>query len=240
MSAVAKEQPSQLEVLERIRYQAPFKSFDPRQYDAWYTKHLFPVRLLEAVGMENICNFLLNQISPKDISIMLGISQHIMMRWIDASAERRADWEWALSHEADNLMYEARDKLEAAYVPPDKALDKAEKQANHNRIMAKGFGQKRWGQRVDAAGMPLGATVTYNFNIALLPGQQEKLIRERERVIEHKGELNPPVSFNFENYLGSGTNVVDLTLGLGKKEEMSYEEAQAQESAEEIRQEQEG
>jgi hypothetical protein len=149
---------------------------------------------------------------------------------VQADPQREKDWEWALTHEADNLMYEARDKLASAYAPPDKALDKAEKQANHNRIMAKGLGQKRWGQRENALGGPVGATVSYNFNVALLPGQQERVIREQHRVVESKVDENPPVEFSLEGFLGSGMNEIDLAI---PPEDMGYEEAKGQESSSE-------
>lgn len=223
-----KSEPKPLELLERLSYRAPFKNFDPRSFPAFYEKHLYPGRYLDAIGIEQICDLLLNQFSPKEISILLQISQSFLLRWVQADVEREKDWEWALQQEADNMMFEARDKLDAAFVPADKALDKAEKQANHNRLMAKGFGQKRWGQKVDVSGVGAGMGVTYNFNVALLPGQQEKLIREKERVIEGKKEENPEVAFSFEQFLGSVQHV-DLSLGLGKKEELTYEEAEAQE-----------
>jgi hypothetical protein len=227
MNALVKEKETPLQILDKIQYKAPFKHFDPRSYDAFYSKHTHPLQYLEAIGMEIITDLLLNQFSPKQIATALQISQHILMRWIDNDAERKAEWEWALNHEADNLMFEARDKLEEVFVPSDKQLDKAEKIANHKRIMAKGFGQKRWGQKVDVSGIAAGATVTYNFNVGLLPEQQERLVREKASVIEHKGDPNPPVSFDFTNYLGSGLNAIDLTI---PKEDMNYEEAKAQET----------
>jgi hypothetical protein len=231
MNAVVekKEEPKPLELLERLSYKAPFKNFDPRSYPAFYEKHMYPGKYLNAIGIEQICDLLLNQFSPKEISILLQISQSFLLRWVQADSQREKDWEWALQQEADNLMFDARDKLAAAFVPADKQLDKAEKVANHNRLMAKGFGQKRWGQRVDQVGLGIGAGVIYNFNVALLPGQQEQIVRERERVIEGKVEENPPVAFSFDTFLGSAQGAVDLSIP--REEKLSYEEAQGQESA---------
>lgn len=232
MNAVVKEErkdePKPLELLERLSYKAPFKNFDPRSYPAFYEKHIYPAKYLNAIGIENICELLLNQFSPKEIAILLHISQSFLLRWVQADSLREKEWEWALQHEADNLMFEARDKLKAAFVPADKALDKAEKIANHNRVMAKGFGQKRWGQKGDLTNLGTGANVTYNFNVALTPDQIRE-IHKKERVIEHDKDPNPPVEFSFNNFVGSGLDAVDLTLGLKRKEELSYEEAKAQE-----------
>ena len=237
MSAVAKEtektqEPKPLEALERLRYRAAVNFPDPRSYDTFHIKHLHPKRYLDSIGIEIFVDHLLNQSSPKEISAAYCISLSYLLRWVQADAERERQWEWALVHEADNLMFDARDKLDAAFAPPDKALDKAEKQANHARLMAKGFGQKRWGARENAAGgLAAGASVIYNFNVALLPGQQEQILREKERVIEHvKVEEDVGVSFSMEKYLGSRQGTVDIDLGLAKKEELSHEEAQAQES----------
>ena len=230
MNAVAKtEEPKPLEALEKLRYRAATNFPDPRSYDTFYTKHTHPQRYLDSIGIEIFVDHLLNQSSPKEIAIAYQISLSYILRWVQADAEREKQWEWALVHEADNLMFDARDKLDAAFVPPDKALDKAEKQANHARLMAKGFGQKRWGARENAAGgLAAGASVIYNFNVALLPGQQEQILREKERVIEHvKVEEDVGVSFNIEQYLGSKQGAVDLTVP--KEETLSYEEAHAQE-----------
>jgi hypothetical protein len=233
MNAVAKtdtQEPKPLEALEKLRYRAASNFPDPRAYDTFYTKHLHPKRYLDSIGIEVFVDHLLNQSSPKEIAIAYQISLSYILRWVQADAEREKQWEWALVHEADNLMYEARDKLDAAFVPPDKALDKAEKQANHARLMAKGFGQKRWGARENAAGgLAAGASVIYNFNVALLPGQQEQILRDKERVIEHvKVEDNPVVEFDINKYLGSKQGAVDLTIP--KEEVLNREEAQAQES----------
>lgn len=240
----ARRKEGPLEVLERIQYKAPFKSFNPHAFPAFYTKHTHPIRYLDSIGIDTITDLLLNQFSPKEIATVLQVSQHILMRWVEADVERGKAWEWALVHEADNLMFEARDKLESAFVPADKALDKAERIANHNRLMAKGFGPKRWGQKVDVSGISSGAGVTYNFNVALLPKQQEQLIKEREKIIEYKKANEEDEEglkgFSLEKFIGSGVGAVDLSLGLKPKEELDYEEAQAQESTEAVQQEQEG
>lgn len=223
-TAVEKEGP--LSVLDQMRYRAARNFPDPRSYEAFYTKHLYPKKYLDAIGIEVFVDHILNQFSPKEIAVAYCISQNYLLRWVQADPVRKEQWDWALEQEADNMMFEARDMLKNAFAPPDKALDKAEKLANHNRLMAKGFGAKRWGQKVDVSGLPAGATVTYNFNVALLPEQKEKLVEQKKRTIEGKKE-EETVQFDFKNYLGSGLDAVDLTI---PKEDMGYEEAKAQES----------
>lgn len=230
MNAVSRREESKqdetpLGILEQMRYRSPVGFPDPRSYDTYHDRRMFPKRYLDSIGIDVFVDHILNQFSPKQIAITYGISQSYLLRWVHVDQERKDKWEWALEQEADNMMFDARDKLERAYVPADKALDKAEKLANHNRLMAKGFGQKRWGQKVDVSGLPSGATVTYNFNVALLPGQEEKLIRDKS-VVAEQGKQENLDSFNFNNFLGSGGQL-DLAI---PDEKMGFEEAKAQET----------
>lgn len=227
MNAVVKQSETPIGLLEQMQYRSPVGFPDPRSYDTYHDRRLFPKQYLDSIGIDVFVDHILQQFSPKQIAIAYGISQSYLLRWVQLDTERREKWDWALEQEADNMMFDARDKLERAYVPADKALDKAEKLANHNRLMAKGFGQKRWGQKVDVSGLPTGATVTYNFNVALLPGQQEQLVKQKGRLLEQEDKKNNLDAFNFQNFVGSGLDAVDLSI---PDEKMGAEEARAQET----------
>jgi hypothetical protein len=210
-------QATNLALLDTLQYRAPYVNFDPRTYPAYWERQQYPLRYLDAIGIEIICDMLLAQLSPKEVGSILQVSQYMLLKWVQADEERRKEWDWALNQEADNQMYQGRDLLVNALGKDQ--LDKADKIAGHLRYMAKGFGSKRWGQKVDVTGVNTGATVSYNFNIALTPEQREKAIEGQSREI--KQEEKP--ALDFKELLGSGLHAVDLTIPGNEK--MSYEEA---------------
>lgn len=212
-----------LSLLEGIRYRAPLKDFDPRSYEAYWSKQTHPFKYLDAIGIELISDLLLHQYSPKQISETLQISQYLLLRWVGADEEREKAWEWALAKEADNQMYEARDILDEVGLLPE-AISKAEKQANHRRNMAKGFGNKRWGQKVDVEGKFSFATVSYNFDIALKPEQQEKIINGQAQLVKEE----PAGLIDFNELIGSGMTIpIDIPR---MKEEITNAEAESLEA----------
>lgn len=209
-----------LTTLEDMRYRAPFVAFDPRSYDAYWEKHKYPHKYLDAVGIELVCEMVLNQYSPKQIAQVLQVSQVLLKKWIEADPVKEKQWEWALNHEADNQIFEARDILASAPLVPE-ALNKAEKQANHLRAMAKGFGTRRWGQKVDVKGDFNVATVSYSFNIALTQDQKQAIESTAKLITEEKPQDQV---IDFKELIGSGLNAVDITV---PEEDLNATEAKA-------------
>jgi hypothetical protein len=206
----------------KMRYVKSLSEFNPRSFHDEYIDRVKQPRVyLDAVGIDFICEAILNGFSPKEIARQLNIPQTIMLKWIQADDEKYSYYRWALEQEADNQMYDARDKIDNAPLISE-AISKASKQAEHRRYMAKGLGPSRWGNKVDV-NQNTTATLSYNFNIALDASQRQKVIEgESKRIDESADE-----TLNMDNLIGPGLNVLDFCI---PNEGMGYEEARAQET----------
>jgi hypothetical protein len=189
-------------------------------------KELFENRLrdpwayLDAISVEKICDFVLDGFSPQYIANEIGLSQRIILKWIEADPDRRMHYHWALDAHADNMMYEGLEIIDNVD-EEQSAIAKASKQIEHRRHMASGFGAKRWGKKLDV-NQTSTASVTYNFNIALTEEQKIKTIEQnsRPKALEHAVDvldLNSLV----------GYDATGVPLGIPREEDITYEEAQA-------------
>lgn len=215
-----------LDLATKLKYMAPFRGYDFRQpHETYQGRQKDPWRYLDVnVGVEKICEMLMHGIGPRDIAHAINLAQGVIMKWIEADQDRLNAYEWAFAHYADNTMYEARDILDNAPLLSE-AINKAGKQAEHRRHMAKGFGAKRWGNKVDI-NQTMQATVSYNFNVALLPQQKAALEGQYTQVSK-----DAPPMVNFNDLLGGSNAAADLVIP--GKEKMSYEEAEANEKGSE-------
>lgn len=209
----------------RERYIPAVANFDPRQYgwSDYLNRKTAPWKHLDNIGISRICEMLSYGMSPKRIAEKIGLSSAVIAKWIEADTGRNEEYQWAFSQYADNAMYDAREIIDDAH-PDSDSLKKAALQADHRRHMAKGFGVKRWGNKVDV-NQNVNATVSYNFNIGLLPAQKAALEGEARRV--EKDSVGP---VDINELLGPGIDVVDLSVP--NNTGMTYEEASAQEADE--------
>lgn len=213
-----------LSTQSRLRYVAPLNDFNPRAYwDEWQDRQRKPWVYLDAVGIERICDMLFAGLSPKEISRTIGLGLAVILKWIDGDDYRREQYEWALNAEADNMMFEARDVIRDAPLVPE-AINKAGKLAEHYRHMSKGFGQKRWGQKVDV-NANIGVSLNYHFDVGLTEVQKAKAIEGESRRVE---ALTAPVEqFDINNMLGAAEETIPL--GTGLKDELTSDEARGNE-----------
>jgi hypothetical protein len=210
-----------LEATVRQQYIPSLCGFNPRAYDSYWNRRKEPWKFLNDVGIDAICEFIMNGFSPMYIKGQLSVPLGTISAWINADDERKTKYDEAFAVMADNAMYEARDLLDDAPLL-NEAISKAGKQAEHRRHMAKGFGAKRWGAKI-SVDQNTTATVHYNFNIALDDKQKAQIIEGESRRIGPE----PSQVLDINQLIGSGVGAV--SLGIGTKESMTYEEAKAQE-----------
>src|ERR1700679_1646666 len=151
----------------RQQYIPALAGFNRRAYDSYWDRQKQPWRFLDDVGIDAICEFIMNGFSPMYIKGELSLPLGTIMAWINSDDERKTKYDEAFAINADNEMYEARDLLDNAPLL-NEAISKAGKQAEHRRHMAKGFGAKRWGSKLDVnTSVAVGAS--FNFDVGLLP-----------------------------------------------------------------------
>ena len=151
----------------RQKYIPSLQGFNPRAYPSYWDRQKQPWKFLDDVGIDTICEFIMNGFSPMYIKQQLSLPQSNIMAWINADDERKTKYDEAFAVNADNEMYAARDILDN--VPwHSEAISKAGKQAEHRRHMAKGFGAKRWGSKLDV-NTSVAVGVSFNFDVGLLP-----------------------------------------------------------------------
>lgn len=205
----------------KMRYSAPLHKFNPRSnWELYINRMKRPIEYLDDIGIYPICEMILMGCGPRDVAIELGISQTILLKWIEDDSDRKKQYEWAINAEGDNKMYEAMKILDDAPLDPV-AIGKAAKQAEHRRHMAKGMGAKRWGNKVDV-NQNVQATLSYSFDIAVRTSDvsSARVISGEAKKIE---ETKP---FDFNDLLGAGS-AADLLVN--EKDGLTYEEAKAQE-----------
>jgi hypothetical protein len=209
----------------RQQYIPSLRGFNPRAYPGYWNRRKEPHVYLNQIGIDTICEFIMNSFSPTYIKQQLDVPQMVIMAWIDADDERKSKYEYAFQVEADNAMYEARDILDDAPLM-NEAISKASKQAEHRRHMAKGFGSKRWGSKLDVnASVAVG--VSFNFDVGLLPAQKAAL--EGEAIRLPSANQAPPLDLN--ELIGPAINVVPIEIP--EKQPLTGAEARAQEQTEE-------
>lgn len=206
----------------RQKYIPSLQGFNPRAYPSYWDRQKQPWKFLDDVGIDTICEFIMNGFSPMYIKQQLSLPQSNIMAWINADDERKTKYDEAFAVNADNEMYAARDILDN--VPwHSEAISKAGKQAEHRRHMAKGFGSKRWGAKIDV-NQSTTATVHYNFNIALDDKQKAQVIEGESRRIG----VETPQVLDINQLLGAAVNAVPITIP--EKNPLTGDEARAQEA----------
>lgn len=208
-----------LEAHVKMKYCAPLKEFNRWEYPSYQKRLLDPWAYLDEVGIDTICEFILNGVSPREMCRQLNVSQRVVNAWIRADESRVAAYEQAFQEEADNMMFEGKEILQNTPWQTE-AISLSEKRANHLRLMAKGFGSKRWGNKVDVnATVAIG--VSYSFDVGLLPNQKAAAIEGECKAIEQ-----PQETLDINELIGAG-GTKDLIIP--KSECLTYEEAKAQE-----------
>jgi hypothetical protein len=210
-----------LDPVLKQRYSALHSGFDRYAFkELFEDRFRNPWPYLDAIGIDKICDFVLDGFPPQYIASEIGLPQRTILKWIEADGERAQAYAWALNANADNLMYEGLDIIDGV-AEEQAAISKASKQIEHRRHMASGFGAKRWGKKIDV-NQNQTASVTYNFNIALSEGQQEKLINDqRSRPLSAE---NVADVLDLNSLVGVDLSKVPLSV---PGETLSYEEAEA-------------
>lgn len=212
----------------KMRYQAPFEGFNPRaDWQAYQNRLHDPWGYLDSIGIHVVVEMLHHGLHPRAISRQLNVSQNVLLKWIEVDDDRRSQYDWAFENAATNEMYDARDIVDSCGLTSEE-INKAGKQAEHRRHLAKGLGARRWGAKLDVNATTT-ATVNYNFNVELLPHQKQALEGQAQRI--EKDQQIQPLDFN--ELLGSGLGAIDLSIGVKDKDGLSYEEAAAQEAGSE-------
>lgn len=205
----------------RQNYIPALAGFNPRAYDSYWNRRKEPWQFLTDVGIETICEFIMNGFSPMYIKGQLSIPLSNLTAWINADDERKTKYDDALAVAADNAMYEARDILDDAPLL-NEAISKAAKQAEHRRHMAKGFGYKRWGSKLDV-NTSVAVGVSFNFDVGLLPAQTAAIEAQATRL--PSANQAPPLDLN--ELIGPAINVVPIAIP--EKHPLTGAEACAQE-----------
>jgi hypothetical protein len=208
-----------LEAQVKIKYCAPLKEFNRYEYPSYQHRMQDPWGYLDEVGIDTVCEFILNGVSPREMCRQINVSQRIINAWLRADEGRLAAYEQAFQEEADNMMFEGKEILNNTPMLSE-AISLSEKKANHLRLMAKGFGSKRWGSKVDV-NATIGVSLNYSFDVGLLPEQQARIIEGECKAIEQA-----PAVLDVNELIGAG-GAADLIIP--KTEHLTYEEAKAQE-----------
>jgi hypothetical protein len=206
----------------RQQYIPALAGFNPRAYDSYWDRKKQPWKFLDDVGIDAICEFIMNGFSPMYIKGQLSLPLGTITAWIGADDERKAKYEEAFAINADNEMYLARDLLDDAPLL-NEAISKAGKQAEHRRHMAKGFGAKRWGSKLDV-NTSVAVGVSFNFDVGLLPTQQAAI----EAKATHLPAANQAPALDLNELIGPAINVVPIAIP--EKQPLTSEEARAQET----------
>jgi len=215
-----------LDLAMKSRYHPTLANFNPRAYSKYWDRQKDPWGYLDQVGIEVPCEMLLCDAHPREIANAIGVTQRVLLAWVNNDSARQNAYEEAYQQAADNQMFDAKQLLaDTPWV--NEAISINGKRAEHARHMAKGLGSRRWGNKVDI-NQNMTATVSYQFNIALDDKQKAQVIEGESRRVGGVPNAIPQLDFN--DLIGPGSSI---DLGIGKDKGMSYEEAAAQEQSEE-------
>jgi hypothetical protein len=128
-----------------------------------------PQQILNETGIEQICEWIAEGVSYRDITKKLGISLGALTWWIDGTPERSRACACAREVAAQTYDEMALEVIEGAADPFE--LSKAKEMAVHYRWRAKAANPKRYGEKQQV-------THDGGMNVTLFDGEQARRMAE--------------------------------------------------------------
>lgn len=175
----------QHELLETLQAQPYFRSFNPRAYPEWESRHYKPIDYLEAISIQKIAEIVQHNYSLTEICCMLDISTSTMRNWLRYNKAYALEIEEAKKWGADNYAYRSIRILEESSPLPD-LLNKNKAIAEGYRWMAERHNKEVYGTKTIKHEGNIGTTVQYNINIG---GQALPLPAKDAVTIDHDAPI---------------------------------------------------
>ncbi|MGH7745310.1 MAG: hypothetical protein ACREQ5_11010, partial [Candidatus Dormibacteria bacterium] len=132
-------------LLETLRGEPYFRSFNPRAYPLFISRHYKPREYLEQIGVEKIGELIQHGLSLGDICKVLDVSTRVLRCWVFEEPTRIAEIQEARVFAADELVAETRRVANDCNIWPD--TDRARLIVSTNQWIAERWDKDLYGTK---------------------------------------------------------------------------------------------